>query len=129
MPALRDDRGAAAVEFALVVIPLLMLVMGIIDFGRVLNQDISLNAAARQAARVMAIKNDATAARNTARAASTDLTPTLTDAQITVSPSTCTSGSTVTVTITYPMSSLTGLYAPLMNGNNIVSSGVMRCGA
>ena len=51
----RDDRGAAAVEFALVVPILLLVVIGIVNFSFVLAQQISLNSAARQAARYGAV--------------------------------------------------------------------------
>lgn len=47
----RDDRGAAAVEFALVVPLLLMLVFGIVDFGYMINRSSMVNNAARDAAR------------------------------------------------------------------------------
>jgi len=46
-----DERGAAALEFALVMPILLLLVVGIANFGFVFAQQISLNNAARQAAR------------------------------------------------------------------------------
>lgn len=47
----RQDRGAAAVEFALVVPILLLVVIGIFNFGFLFAQQIALNNGARQAAR------------------------------------------------------------------------------
>lgn len=46
------DRGAAAVEAALVLPLLLMLVFAIVDFGRMLNAQIRVTEAAREGARV-----------------------------------------------------------------------------
>lgn len=50
-PRARDDRGAAAVEFALVLIPLLLVIGGIVNFGVAFANQISLDNAVRQAAR------------------------------------------------------------------------------
>lgn len=47
----RGDRGAAAVEFALVVPILLMLVFGIIDYGIYFNNSLSARQGVREAAR------------------------------------------------------------------------------
>jgi len=47
----RDESGAAAVEFALVVPFLLLIVFGIIVYGMVFAQSLSLSNSARQAAR------------------------------------------------------------------------------
>ncbi|UUZ59708.1 TadE/TadG family type IV pilus assembly protein [Nocardioides sp. B-3] len=47
----RDENGAAALEFALVVPILLPVLIGIVNFGFVFAQQISLNNAARQAVR------------------------------------------------------------------------------
>ena len=52
-----SDRGAAAVEFALVVLPLLVIVFGIINFGFVFSQQSTLNNAVREGAR-RAVVND-----------------------------------------------------------------------
>ena len=49
------DRGAAAVEMALVMPILILMVMGIIDFGRIFNGEIQLSQAAREGARVAAL--------------------------------------------------------------------------
>lgn len=53
----RRDRGAVALEFALIVPLLLILSMAIIEFGRAYNVVISLQGAAREGARVLAIGN------------------------------------------------------------------------
>ena len=49
------DRGAAAVEFALVLPLLLVLIFGMIDFGRAYNQQITLTQLAREGARLVSL--------------------------------------------------------------------------
>lgn len=49
------ERGAAAVEFALIVPALLLLIFGIADFSWVFNQQVSLSNAAREASRYYAV--------------------------------------------------------------------------
>ena len=51
----RQDHGAAAVEFALVITLLIAIVGGIVDFGFLFNAQISLTHAAREGVRVEAI--------------------------------------------------------------------------
>lgn len=55
---LTEDSGAAAVEFALVLMPLLLLLGGIIDFGFAFNAQIGLTHAAREGVRVEALQTD-----------------------------------------------------------------------
>jgi hypothetical protein len=57
-----SDRGAVIVEFALIVPILLVLLVGIIEFGRAYNTQISLQGAAREGARALALGEDASAA-------------------------------------------------------------------
>lgn len=63
----RGERGAAAVEFALIVIPLLMILGGIVNFGMAFSQKLALDNAVRQAARaaVVDVGTDVTAAATT----------------------------------------------------------------
>ena len=64
------DRGAAAVEMALVLPMLLFVVFGLIDFGRMLNTQLTLTEAAREGARAAALGQNADAR---VQAASTNL--------------------------------------------------------
>jgi Flp pilus assembly protein TadG len=52
----RSDRGATAVEFALLLPLLVLIVFGMIDFGRAINAQITITQAAREGARVLAIQ-------------------------------------------------------------------------
>ena len=54
------DRGAAAVEFALVVTILLVIVFGIINFGVVFSQQLTLNNAVREGARKAVVNEPGT---------------------------------------------------------------------
>ena|SRR5947207_5829573 len=59
----RDDRGAVAVEFALVLIPLLLVVFGIIDFGRAYNAQQTVTQAARVGARLATLGKSSSAVK------------------------------------------------------------------
>ncbi len=63
-PNARRDRGAAAVEFVLVLPVLLLLVFGIVDFGRMLNAQIVVTEAAREGARAAALIDEAAGERS-----------------------------------------------------------------
>jgi Flp pilus assembly protein TadG len=92
------ERGAAAVEFALVLPLLAVLVFGIIDFGRAYNAQETLTQAARVGARLQSLgkaANDATVISATKAAVSTsDVT------NIRVSdPNSCNTAGTASVTV------------------------------
>lgn len=63
----RDQRGAAAVEFALVVVPFVTLVFGAIDFGWAVNNDVLVNNAAREGAREGSLNPNAAAIETVVR--------------------------------------------------------------
>ena len=120
----RDDRGAAAVEFALILPILVLLLFGIFIFGQIFNMQISLTGAAREGARVMAIHNDWPAAE----AATIAAAPSVTNPEpvATRSPLACSPGEDITVTasraVTYDIP-LFGEVTLTLRGE-----GVMRCG-
>jgi Flp pilus assembly protein TadG len=128
MRTLRDERGASAVEFALIVPLLVLLVFGIVEFGRGFQVQGTLSAAAREGVRMMALQNDPAAARAAVRSTAASLDPALTDAQIVITPARCptTTGSTlVRLRIEYDMPFLTGLFGTTVD---LTGTGVMRCG-
>ena len=63
----RDDRGAAMVEFAIVLPVLLLILLGIIEFGRAYNAQVSIQAAAREGARELALRHSSTEVENATR--------------------------------------------------------------
>jgi Flp pilus assembly protein TadG len=125
---LNDERGASAVEFAMILPLLILLVLGIAEFGRAFQVQGTLSAAAREGVRLMALQNDPAAARAAVRNAATSLDPGVTDAQIAITPATCPTldaGTTsVRLTVRYPMPYLTGFFG---NSVTLTGTGVMRC--
>ncbi len=53
----RSQRGAVIVEFAIVLPLLFLLIMGMIDFGNIYSNQISIRQGVREAARVGVVKN------------------------------------------------------------------------
>jgi len=120
-----DESGAAAVEFALILPVLILMILGMIEFSRAYNVQISLSNAAREGARVMAIHDDPALARSSAIAAAPSLNPALTSGEISVSPASCTSGQTVTVTINHSLTLITDYFGVSIP---MTGTGVMLCG-
>ncbi len=118
----RGDRGAMLVETAMVLPILILLIFGIVEFGRAYNTQITLTHSAREGVRELAITQDPGQAATTAKNAATSLDP----AQISVTTTTCTVGSPVELTVSYPFT----YDIPLFGSNtiNMTGTGVMRCG-
>lgn len=118
-----DERGAAAVEFALIVLPLILLVGGIIDFGFGFNAQVGLTHAAREGVRVEALGtgDGATAAED----AFTPLAVTNVTAQVTQA---CPGSTDGEVIISADYSPFFGGLLPIPDPLTLTGQAVMRCG-
>ena len=124
------DRGSAAVEFALILPVLLLLVFGIIDFGRLLNAKITLNQAAHEGARAAAVQGE-DAARATIAKVLGGMAGGAGDPTITACGPQPLPGEDATVTVTYHFNYVTPL-AILggfgdANGNTLTATAVVPC--
>jgi Flp pilus assembly protein TadG len=80
------DRGAVAVEFALLLPLLLLILFGIVDFGRALNAQITLTQAAREGVRLASLGYSASAVTTRTQSAAVGLS------NVTVTVTTCATG-------------------------------------
>jgi Flp pilus assembly protein TadG len=127
----RGERGAAAVEFALVLPVLLLIIFGIIDFGRMLYTKITLTEAAQTGARAGAIfgqgkgEDQAKLAAAGLNQASGEL-----DVSVVACPSTPVPGDDATATLTYHFTFVTPLAALANLGGgaiDLTSTSVSPC--
>ncbi len=134
------DRGAAAVEMALVLPLLLFLLMGMIDFGRAYSAQIQLSAAAREGVRLASL-NTAADAANDANYGSAAITARVGQAAgglsgVTATPTYCSTASgTATVVVSAGFTWITGISGiskffgsgSFPTPTTLSSTGVMRC--
>jgi hypothetical protein len=145
----REQRGAALVEFAIVLTLFLTLVFGMVEFGIDYSNYVSVRNGSREAAR-MGVVNDLSGApacsingvtvtppaspANTTDATNAlickaknriDLASSKIKIKVIVPPS-AQIGQTLQICADYPVTSITGLIAPFVNGKTLVSSVTMR---
>lgn len=121
-----DQRGASAVEFAIILPILMTLLLGIVEFGYLFNQQISLTQAAREGAREYAIHHGQTGFNLST--AVQKAAPALGPVTATALPaSSCPSGTTAIITVTRSYSSLTGWF-DFLSSTTLTGKGAMRCG-
>jgi Flp pilus assembly protein TadG len=127
------DRGAAAVEMALVSPLLVAMIIGIIDFSRVFNAELQLSQAAREGARLASLRLDPSAAdiqaiqdRAVLAAPNPAFGAALTPANVTVVSPWCpakpTADQVAVVRVSYVFQGIVW-----MNGSTLTQTAVMRC--
>jgi Flp pilus assembly protein TadG len=123
------DRGAAAVEFALLLPMLLLLIFGIIDFGRALNAQITLTQAAREGARLDSLGKSNVVSGT--QAAATGLSP-VSVTVVTSCPPNATGDAKVTASYAFtfvtPLSAISRMFGSgIGTGMTLSATGVMPC--
>ncbi len=116
------ERGAVAIEFALLLPVLLAFVLGVIEFGLAFNAQISVTSAAREGARVLALGGDQAEVAARVNEAAPSLDPNLISVSATAP---CVPGQPSAVVVTYAYDTL------FYWGNDtwtLTGSGDMRCG-
>lgn len=136
------ERGAVVVEFALLLPVLLLIVCGIIDFGRALNAQITLTQAAREGARLAALGYPDSSVENWTVNAAAGLSLTASNVSVTDCPANVASGSaSASVLVTYsfsfitPVGAIAGMFAGSGSGSGsgfgspitLTAQGVMPC--
>ena len=128
------DRGSVVVEFALVVPVLLLIVFGIIDFGRALNAQIVLTGAAREGVRLAALGYPNAAIQARVASAAPDLSG-VTATVVASCPPGAGPSANAQVNVSYTFSFITpiGAIAGLLGGHGLgapvvlTAQGVMPC--
>lgn len=129
-----DDRGAAAVEFALLVFPLLLILFGAFDFGRFFFIQNSVTNGVRVGARTMVVESAAgnpAALQHAKDAAARAASGVIGSGDVRIDPSTCPAtqpGQTpvsIAVSVVIPISQTTRLL-PIFP-SEVRASAVMQC--
>lgn len=131
------ESGAVAVEFALVLPIFLVLVLGIAEFSRAFNIQVSLSEAGREASRYAAIHcSESTYSVAAAQSAGIAAAPSVTSPAPTIAitysgDGTCSPGNNAIATVSYTTPWMTGfpaLIPGMPSSLSIAGKGVMRCG-
>ena len=119
---LKNQKGQALVEFTIVLPILMLLIMGIFQFGMMLNAYITIGNAAREGARAGIIGSTDAEIRNLIISTSPSLEPENLTVSITPSETNRISGGTLTVNVTYNYKLTVPIISSLFN-NVIVLKG------
>jgi Flp pilus assembly protein TadG len=123
----RSSRGQSLVEFALTLPLLLLVLIGILDLGRITATYVILENAAREGARYGAVHPSSSSgivARAQAEASGTIINPT--QMSVTSSCSPCSAGSALTVQVSYPFTFITTYLFAGLNTLNISTNATFQ---
>lgn len=125
---INNRKGQTLVEMALILPVLLLLIFGIIEFGRIFNAYLIVSNASREGAREAAVGSTYDDISNEIN----DITSTLGTVEVTFTPTNeddRVQGESVVVTVKYPLPIITPIIGPMISDSNsldIESSTTMR---
>lgn len=106
---LKSEKGQALVEFTLVLPILLLLVFGVVEFGRIYSASLAVNHVARETARAAVVGTNGTDLTNVIKNAAPQLN--YNQLNVTIAPATLVRGEEVTVDVEYTVN----IQAPFIN--------------
>ncbi|WP_066314429.1 TadE/TadG family type IV pilus assembly protein [Bacillus sp. FJAT-29814] len=122
---MKSEKGQSMVEFALILPLLILMLFGIIDFGRIFHAYLTIDHAGREAARAASIGKDDTFIKQ--KAVDNGVSISLKGTNVAISPTgTKKSGDNVTITITYPINFLTPVIGNVVGPITLKDTTVMR---
>jgi Flp pilus assembly protein TadG len=119
MNMLKNEKGQSMVEFALLLPVLILIIMGIMEFGLILNSYLALNNASREGARIGAVGGTDTQIRNAVLTTSPTLNPSDVSVVITPLQAVRKSGDTLKVTVNYRYHTIIPIIGNIIN--NVVN--------
>lgn len=120
---MKSEKGQSLVEFALILPVLVVLLLGVVDFGRVFHTYLTIDHAGREAARAASIGKSGLEAEQVAVASASSINLTLDHVVVNKGES----GSDAEVIISYPFSFMTPFISDFFSGNyEINNTTVMR---
>jgi Flp pilus assembly protein TadG len=123
----RNERGQSLVETALVLPILLVILMGIFDFGRAIFAYNAVSNSAREAARVAIVNQNTTAVEDEGKRAAIGLDPDAIDVTFVIADcGTVLVGCTATVTVDHEWTALTPIIGSLVGPIDLSSTTEMK---
>lgn len=121
MKILKKQKGQALVEFAIILPLLLMLVMGILQFGMMLNVYLAIENASREGARAGIVGSSDAEIQQLIISTSPSLDPENLTVTITPDETNRSSGDTITVKVTYNYKLIVPIISRLFNNEVILN--------
>lgn len=127
MKVLRNERGQSLIEFTLIIPIVLIILMGIFEFGIMLNSYLTINNAARDSSRLAAVGGSDTEVISLALDRLPNIDTNNITIEVTPSAGNRVRGGTVTVKVTYNYQVFTPIISNIINNNvNLIAKNSMR---